>query len=369
MEKNRILESERVTTNDEIQRVMDEKTKQRNDILHLKQKIATTENHAETLRKSIKTKESLMDNMKNEMDSMKSEILKLREEQNISILAGRSNSKDLPMDSNGENVKENKDTDNQTRIEKMLEEHLRKVDIQDQLNEFSHDILAKVSQLVEEKLSGVENKIQTLASIPEEMNKNYKTFSETLQTNLPPHNVEQATPNIKVMVKEAIMEQHNDEESREDRKKNIIIFNAKESKADTLDERKIHDTSLFIDACNSICDNIPTSEVIQVRRLGKRSEDICRPLIVKVKTETTKRRIFSQLHKLRDKIDFASMSMSHDMTKEERIQTKVLVEKAKQMTKDFTENNESDVSKNWIFRVRGPPWNQRIQKIRLRIQQ
>ena len=200
------------------------------------------------------------------------------------------------------------------------------------------------------------------------MNKNYKIFSETLQTNLPPQ-VENTTTYIKEIIKEAIMEQHNDEESREDRKKNIIIFNAKESKANTLDERKIHDMSLFIDACNSICDNIPTSEVIQVRRLGKRTEDICRPLIVKVKTETTKRRIFSQLYKLRDKVDFASMSMSHDMTKEERIQTKVLVEKAKQMTKDFTENNENDVSKNWIFRVRGPPWNQRIQKIRSRIQQ
>ena len=187
MEKNRILESERETTNDEIQRVMDEKTKQRNDILHLKQKIVTTENHAKTLRKSIKTKESVMDSMKNEMDIMKSEILKLREEENKSILAGgRSNSKEFLMDSNGEYGKQNKDTDDQTRIEKILEKHLRKIDIQDQLNEFSHDILAKVSQLVEEKLSVVENKIQTLASIPEEMNKNYKTFSETLQTNVPP---------------------------------------------------------------------------------------------------------------------------------------------------------------------------------------
>ena len=167
-----------------------------------------------------------------------------------------------------------------------------------------------------------------------------------------------------------MVEHQNDEESREDRKNNIIIFNAPESNADSIDQRKSHDKSLFINACNSICEsNIPTSEIIQVRRFGKRLEDNSnRPLLVKLKSDTAKRRIFSQLYKLRNSTEFSSMSMSHDMTKEERLRTKMLVEEAKQKKRELSEKDENNESKNWVFRVRGPPWNQRIEKVRLRDQ-
>ena len=55
--------------------------------------------------------------------------------------------------------------------------------------------------------------------------------------------------------------------------------------------------------------------------------------------------------------------MSHDMTKEERKNTKSLDEEAKQKTKEFAQKSVGN-SKNWVFRVRGPPWDQKIMKVK-----
>ena len=49
----------------------------------------------------------------------------------------------------------------------------------------------------------------------------------------------------------------------------------------------------------------------------------------------TKRIIFSQLHKLLNNESLSTLSMNHDMTKEERVKTKLLVEEAKRQTKDL----------------------------------
>ena len=59
--------------------------------------------------------------------------------------------------------------------------------------------------------------------------------------------------------------------------------------------------------------------------------------------------------------------MNHDMTKDEKLQTKLRVEEAKLKTKELAENVELDEdSKNWVFVVRGPPWSQHIVKLRPR---
>ena len=55
------------------------------------------------------------------------------------------------------------------------------------------------------------------------------------------------------------------------------------------------------------------------------------------------------------------------MTKEEKVKTRMLVEEAKKRSRELREDTELDNdSKNWIFLVRGPPWKQRIMKVRPR---
>ena len=72
--------------------------------------------------------------------------------------------------------------------------------------------------------------------------------------------------------------------------------------------------------------------------------------------------LFSRLYKLKDLAQFKNISMSHDMTRDERTKTKLLIEEAK--SKTIKDND----SKNWFYKVRGPPWDQRLQRVRRRAQ-
>ena len=84
-----------------------------------------------------------------------------------------------------------------------------------------------------------------------------------------------------------------------------------------------------------------------------------RPLMVTVSTEEQKRNLFKSLYKLKDIEEFTNISMSHDMTKEERELSKSKVAEANAKTKELMDNNK-EKSKNWIFRGRGPPWQQKV---------
>ena len=53
----------------------------------------------------------------------------------------------------------------------------------------------------------------------------------------------------------------------------------------------------------------------------------------------------------------SNISMNHDMTKTEREETKHLVDKAREI-------NKQDHMGEWSYKVRGPPWEKKIQKIR-----
>jgi hypothetical protein len=166
-----------------------------------------------------------------------------------------------------------------------------------------------------------------------------------------------------------LTERKNDENEIDERKKNIVIFNAPESHADTAEKRKIEDISYVTGMYNSICnDNLLSESVSNARRLGKRPDNGSnRPLLITIDCESTIRKFFSKLYKLKDNGLYSDISVSHDMTREERQNTKVLVEQARKQTKEFAKNDEQ-ASKNWAFKVRGPPWNQRIEKVRIRPQ-
>ena len=49
--------------------------------------------------------------------------------------------------------------------------------------------------------------------------------------------------------------------------------------------------------------------------------------------------------------------MNHDMTKTEREETKHLVDNAREM-------NKQDLMGEWSYKVRGPPWEEKILRIR-----
>ncbi len=270
----------------------------------------------------------------------------------------------------------NQETDTEALCNKILEtvdDKIKKmsVDIEKKLKESVNKIPEAISKDFSNKVNNLENKLKAVTEVPEKVSNTCKSWAEAAKSSK-----NDAPPNFRNIVKTAIDESKKEEKDVEDRKCNIIVFNAEESKSEVAEERKSDDKTLFTTICRSISDSLflygeeSEDEVIQARRLGKKHEDgTPRPLLVTVGSEDTKRKIFANLYKLRNDEDarYKEIGMNHDMTKEERKKTKLLVEEAKRKTASLEENPDLDEeSKNFVFRVRGPPWNQEIVKVRKR---
>jgi len=101
-------------------------------------------------------------------------------------------------------------------------------------------------------------------------------------------------------------------------------------------------------------------DLVHVFRLGRRADvGICRPLLVELASYTFKNITMESLYKLRH-VDrkFRGVTISHDMTKLEREECRQLVEEVKSMATE-------DDSGEYLYRVRGPPGQMKIIKIRL----
>ena len=78
--------------------------------------------------------------------------------------------------------------------------------------------------------------------------------------------------------------------------------------------------------------------------------------MIKFKEEDNKKKLFLNLNKLREhKGGFEGVIISHDMTDEQRKEHKRMIQRANEMN--------LDLSGNFRYRVRGPPWNMRIAKV------
>ena len=99
---------------------------------------------------------------------------------------------------------------------------------------------------------------------------------------------------------------------------------------------------------------------MEIRRIGKLSEDTSnhpRPVLIKFPKTDNKRSILRNVHQLKNNDKFGNIKIDHDKTKQEREESKKLFEEAKRQ-------EAADQSGEYIYRVRGPPWERKIRKIR-----
>ena len=99
-------------------------------------------------------------------------------------------------------------------------------------------------------------------------------------------------------------------------------------------------------------------DVKKIFRLGKNesSSTTPRPILIQFRERGIKNRIMESVFKLKNAEDkFKNVSITHDLTKQERAECKVLVAEAK--TKQDVETGE------WIWRVRGAPGMMKIVRI------
>jgi len=135
-------------------------------------------------------------------------------------------------------------------------------------------------------------------------------------------------------------------------------------------DRKRDDTKIVVEFCEFV--NVDAGIIKNVVRLGKRingdkntaeeNTDQSRPVKVTLSDIEGKQMLMKNLSKLKhapEHSQFKKMGVTHDMTKSEREQNKLKVVEAKTL-------NDNDMSGKDRWIVRGPPWERKVVKIKIK---
>lgn len=149
--------------------------------------------------------------------------------------------------------------------------------------------------------------------------------------------------------------QSNEEKDRESRSANVILYRVPE--AETRDERVIADKAFALELMQEALElGISESDIKAVFRLGKRGQN-SRPMIIQFKEKSAKNKLMESLSRLRNAEDkFKRISVTHDLTKREREECKLLVTEAKA--------KQDSEAGDFLWRVRGPPGQLKVVKLR-----
>ena len=186
------------------------------------------------------------------------------------------------------------------------------------------------------------------------LEKDVKDIQEHLKGDTTKDNT--ASASKETVVKEAC---HNIADSLA-REKNIIVFNIGE-KAGTLEENVASDKA-DIQELNRITAGI-TDLDMTVRRLGKKGASAKpRPVMVSYSNVDNKTSVMRNLNKLKNaKPPLDKISIRNDLSREDREKEKKLQEEAKEM------NDSVSRDPNFVFVVRGMPWDRKIIKVKKKV--
>lgn len=129
---------------------------------------------------------------------------------------------------------------------------------------------------------------------------------------------------------------------------------------------KKQDTETCLDLISNTLEvDCRPEDIKQVIRLGQRdrtnndSHTTTRPVLIEFRSYATKNQVMESLYKLKNaNAYFRQLSVTHDMTKNERSEIQKKVEEAKQ--------KESEETGEYIWRVRGAPGSLKVVRLRKR---
>ena len=121
---------------------------------------------------------------------------------------------------------------------------------------------------------------------------------------------------INNLAKEVVDKQKKLTHDREEREKNIIIFNGPSQNPDEADQ----DSTFF----NSMCEDVLglKKTEIEISRIPTKNSDKSKPIKVRFATTWDKRKFMASLPKLRQSDFYKSISIAHDMSPEDRKKNK-----------------------------------------------
>ena len=238
--------------------------------------------------------------------------------------------------------------------------------IEDKCNKYLEEIKKSIETLGEslqrkvdkEEFEGLKNKIDEIEKEIEILKKDAQ--EEGSWTNI---NTAAEKRKIEEVIDISLKDYENEERERQNRRKNIIVFGLPESEKTIPEERKEDDVKKMIGLCKNICKiKFNETDISRIIRLGKAAEDKERPLLITINEEIKKKEIFRNLNKIRDAgSPFNKVTITHDMTKKQKEELKIKMETAKEM-------EQKDNPDEYMYRVRGPPWNWYIKRIQKKMQ-
>ena len=156
---------------------------------------------------------------------------------------------------------------------------------------------------------------------------------------------------ISQVVKQAFQDQRNEENDREERKKNIILYNVPERTEGTHTERQQKEKEFVEELLATIGTTTEPKEVARLGRYKKPEEGQevkNRPIRVVLDSHEIQEEIMKNTPRLKDAQDpFKSVYLAYDMSIEERQTQREMVS----IAKDKTANDP-----NFDYKIRGPPW-------------
>ena len=137
---------------------------------------------------------------------------------------------------------------------------------------------------------------------------------------------------------------------REQREKNVIIWNIPE------DGGKEGDATFFKNMCCKKLDFTEAPEVDMIRLQKAGNSKYHRGLKVCFNDCSVKRKFLYNLYKLQSDADLKTIRVQHDMSLEDREENRRLLKEAYLM-------NQQEKSTEYKYKVRGPPWSMQIVKV------
>jgi hypothetical protein len=200
----------------------------------------------------------------------------------------------------------------------------------------------KLEKVIEDKLVEKVNTPSFADIVSQQVNSKFEKVSVDI------NKVQQVLDVTKKMAEE--------EKDRESRLNNVIIYRAPE--CTSAEDRVKHDKAFCLGLFKDTLEvDMKEEDMKTVFRLGKREDNTCRPILVQFRDRSTKNHVMESLFKLRNASDkYKNISVSHDMTKNEREECKKLIEEGK--LKQSQEQGE------YIWRVRGVPGLMKLIRIK-----
>ena len=246
------------------------------------------------------------------------------------------------------------------RVQDMIV-NARDIDLQDIIDKQS-EMESRIEKI--EKLEARIEKIEGLLDEQKEVTSRVeKTVTDSYAKVTTKCNAQEVQTMIEQQYKKATTEQPTTirkariVDPNENRERNIIIYNAPEGNGRFRQENQDQDKAIF-KRIAEICEvEIPDGKIDRVIRLGKKTEGKRRPILVALSDVEDKKDIFRNLINLRNSDEnIKELTLSNDMTPEERNETKQLLKEARELQDEDPEH--------W-YRLRGPPWRREINKIRM----